>query len=68
MKIEIYINNKPMADYSPQELQIIKETLTARAFAAAGYEPLKKRIKKNERLLRNVSIPEAEGQKEKAVI
>lgn len=68
MKIEIYINNKPMADYSPQELEEIREILTERAFAAAGYVRKKKRKKENVRLLQNVSASQADGQKEKAVI
>jgi len=38
MKIEIYINNKPLESYSEPELAEIKRELTYRAFAAAGYE------------------------------
>lgn len=37
MKIEIYINNKPISDYQEEELEEIKKELTRRAFAAAGY-------------------------------
>lgn len=39
MKINIYINNKPLAEYEPKELERIKKELTYRAFAAAGYKP-----------------------------
>lgn len=41
MKIEIYINNKPIAEYTPQELEHIKKELTYRAMKAAGYETKK---------------------------
>ena len=63
MKIEIYINDKPMADYSPQELEKIKETLTERAFKAAGYTRMN-----DDRLLQNLCNSKTKGQKEKAVI
>lgn len=42
MKVNIYINNKLMAEYSPQELEKIKKELTYRAMKAAGYEREKK--------------------------
>lgn len=38
MKINIYINNKPIAEYSPQELEKIGKELNRTAFIAAGYE------------------------------
>ena len=38
MKINIYINNKPIAEYSPQELEKIGKELNRTAFEAAGYE------------------------------
>ena len=41
MKIEIYINNKPIEESDPKELEEIKVKLTERAFAAAGYERVK---------------------------
>ncbi len=39
MKVTIYINNKPISDYDPEELEEIKKELNRRAFAAAGYIP-----------------------------
>ena len=68
MKIEIYINDKPMADYSPQELEKIKETLTERAFKAAGYTRMKKGAENDDILLQNLCNSKTKGQKEKAVI
>lgn len=38
MKIEIYINNKPISDYSPEELAELKEKLTQNSMKAAGYK------------------------------
>lgn len=40
MKINIYINNKPIEEYSPQELEKIKRELTYRAMKAAGYKKM----------------------------
>lgn len=37
MKLNIYINNKPIADYNPRELEKIKKELTYKAMKAAGY-------------------------------
>lgn len=37
MKVNIYINNKPIAEYNPQELKKVKEELTYKAMKAAGY-------------------------------
>lgn len=38
MKVNIYINNKPIAEYSPQDLEKIKKELTYKAMNAAGYK------------------------------
>ncbi len=37
MKIEIYINDRPIEDFSAKELQEVGRTLTERAMKAAGY-------------------------------
>lgn len=37
MKVNIYINNKPIEDYNPQELEEIKRKLTYKAMKGAGY-------------------------------
>lgn len=37
MKVNIYINNKPIAEYNPQELEESKRELTYKAMKAAGY-------------------------------
>lgn len=42
MKVNVYINNKPIEAYSPEELEEIKKELTYRAMKAAGYEREKK--------------------------
>ena len=42
MKVNIYINNKPIAEYNPQELEESKRERTYKAMKAAGYERVKK--------------------------
>ena len=37
MKIEIYINDRPIEEFSPEELHEIGTILTERAMKAAGY-------------------------------
>lgn len=37
MKIEIYINDRPIEDFSAKELQEVGRILTERAMKAAGY-------------------------------
>ena len=37
MKINIYINGRPLCDYSPEELEAVKTELSAAAMEAAGY-------------------------------
>lgn len=37
LKVLIYINNRPIEDYPPDELEEIKNKLTDRAMAAVGY-------------------------------
>lgn len=37
MKIEIYINDRPIDDFSAKELQEVGRTLTETAMKAAGY-------------------------------
>lgn len=63
MKIQIYINNKPMTDYTLQELEEIKTQLTDKALAAAGYKR-----RKDNGILRDMCLSEAERQKEKAAM
>ena len=42
MKINIYINDQPLENYSAADLEKIKAELTLRALAAAGYERAQK--------------------------
>ena len=42
MKVNVYINNKPIAYYNAQELETIKKELTYKSMKGAGY------IRKNE--------------------
>lgn len=37
MKVNIYINNKPIAAYNPQDLEKVKKELTYKAMKAARY-------------------------------
>lgn len=37
MKIEIYINDRPIEEFSPEELKETGKILTQRAMKAAGY-------------------------------
>lgn len=39
LKVKIYINNKPIEEYSTEELEDIKMRLTYKAMRAAGYVP-----------------------------
>ena len=41
MKIEIYINDRPIEMIAPEELKEIGKILTKRAMKAAGYVPEK---------------------------
>ena len=43
MKIEIYINDRPIEDFSEKELHEIGTILTERAMKAAGYIREKKK-------------------------
>lgn len=43
MKIEIYINNRPVNEYSEDEMKELKRKLTETAMRAAGYVPEKVR-------------------------
>ncbi|MDD6043835.1 MAG: hypothetical protein PUB87_08830 [Eubacteriaceae bacterium] len=38
MKIKIYINNRPVEDYSEKELKEIKRKLNEKAMNSAGFE------------------------------
>ena len=40
LKVEIYINEKPIEEYEPEELEEIKVKLTRKAMAAIGFVPL----------------------------
>lgn len=40
LKVEIYINGKPIEEYEPKELEEIKVKLTRKAMAAIGFTPL----------------------------
>lgn len=46
LKIEIYINGKPIEDFEPKELEEVKAKLTRKAMAAAGFAPLKEAQRK----------------------
>lgn len=41
LKVLIYINNRPIEDYPPDELEKIKNEITDRMMAAAGYRRAK---------------------------
>ena len=43
MKVEIYINNRPIEEFSQEELHEIGTILTERAMKAAGYIKEKKK-------------------------
>lgn len=53
MKIEIYINGRPVEEYPEGEMKAIKQKLTENAMRAAGY-------------VRNTDIKKEVTQKEKA--
>lgn len=37
MKIKIFIDNKPLTEYSSKDVENIKQKLTEKAFLAVGY-------------------------------
>ncbi len=40
LKVEIYINGKPIEDFEQKELEEVKVKLTRKAMAAIGFTPL----------------------------
>ena len=65
MKIEIYINDRPIEEFSPEELKEKGKILTQRAMKAAGYIPEKFKTYINDRPIEELSL---EGLKEKGKI
>lgn len=59
MKVYIYIKNKPIAEYNPQELEQSKRERTYKAMKAAGYERVKKEAQHG--ILRYMRYTEAEN-------
>ena len=45
MKINIYINNRPLDEYPPEELEAVRNQLSTAAMTAAGY--IKEEQRKN---------------------